>query len=738
MYYRAINFIISAFVSKSIRIAICIVFSCIGIAQGQSSGQRLQITNHNKSTVLTSFKADLVADYTAKKLNIDRLAKRNNWKIKETLANGKKVELQEIGPDGSPLYYETYSDEAGFVSRASTLNTNGMMGLELDGAGMEVGVWDSGIALENHVEYSSRIIVGDEGTEVDAHATRVTGSIISTGLKKDARGVANKANVLSHDWSRDKIEVAEAAANGLLLSNHSYGIKADRVPDWYFGAYTKVAQDWDKIMYNAPYYLMVSAAGNAQKSGDNDTPAYGKTTDGFDVLLGFTLAKNAITVAAANSEIDRNGNLKKAVVSAYSSFGPVDDGRIKPDIAGNGASILSTDSYSTTSYHTSSGTSMATPGVTGSLLLLQQYNEQLYGSYMKAATLKGLALHTADDVDVQGPDYKMGWGVMNTKKAAEVLFNKDFNTHVAEESLANDATYSLTVTAEGNKTLIASISWTDLESSFINRGESNTTTAALVNDLDIRIIKDGEAFLPWKLNPAQASSAAIKGDNTVDPFERIEIPNANGTYTITVSHKGKLQNGHQDFSIILSGVMMTTCSTESPDDIALEYADTSSVNLVWEHTNDGLYEVQYKEVHQQEWSTEYADSAIFVWNGLVQDETYAVRIRTFCSQNIASEYSTPVTFTFNGANTVLELYNVLSADTEIPFNVYPNPAVDEIQINIETTDTAVYRILSTSGVALKMDSAINSRINVSDLPSGLYVLQVQDMNFSKSAKFYKY
>ena len=546
------------------------------------------------------------------------------------------------------------------------------------------------------------------------------------------------AKIVSHDWTRDKIEVADAAADGLLLSNHSYGIKADRVPDWYFGAYTKVAQDWDKIMYNAPYYLMVTAAGNAQKSRDNETPTYGKTADGFDVLLGFTISKNNITVAGANSDIDKNGNLKSADVSTYSSFGPVDDGRIKPDIAGNGGSVLSTDSASNTSYNTSSGTSMATPGVTGSLLLLQQYNMELYGSYMKAATLKGLALHTADDIDAQGPDYKMGWGIMNSKNAADVLNNKDFSSHVAEESLENGEEFSFEITANGNETLIASISWTDVESSFINSGELNNTTAALVNDLDIRITKNGQTFLPWKLNPAQANNAATKGDNRVDPFERIEIPNAEGTYTITVSHKGDLVNNAQDFSLIVSGVQMTTCSINAPEDISLEETEASSVNLTWNASEDALYEIQYKEVHQQNWTTEYISINNFSWKGLLLDTTYSFRLRTFCSQNIASEFSEVATFTFSGADTVLETLNALSADSEIPFSVYPNPAVDEIQLNVQTSETSVYRIMSTSGVELKMDSATNSRINVSDLPSGLYVLQIQDFNVNKSTKFYKY
>ncbi|SIQ07040.1 S8 family serine peptidase [Maribacter ulvicola] len=727
----------STYRASGILMILVFMFSAVNIVKGQTSKERLKIAANDKRIELATFRSNLVSEYAIERTHLQKVAKLNNWKIKETLANGKKIELQGIGADGSPLYYETYSDQAGLVSRASTLNTDGLMGLNLDGDGMKVGVWDAGVALENHIEYASRVSIGDENAEIDTHATHVTGSIISTGLKKDAKGVANKASVVSHDWTRDKIEVTKAAAEGLLLSNHSYGIKASRVPDWYFGAYTKVAQDWDKIMYNAPYYLMVTAAGNAQKSRNNETPTYGKTADGFDVLLGFTIAKNNITVAGANSKIDGNGNLKNAEVSTYSSFGPVDDGRIKPDLAGNGGTVLSTDAASNTSYDTSSGTSMATPGVTGSLLLLQQYHYELYGEYMKAATLKGLALHTADDIKAVGPDYKMGWGIMNSKSAAELLNNKGFSSHVSEETLQNGSSYSFEVTAAGNETLMASISWTDVESSFTNTGELNNTTAALVNDLDIRITKDGQTFLPWKLNPAKATSDATKGDNKVDPFERVEIPNAKGTYTITVTHKGELVNTMQDFSLIVSGVAMTTCSINAPE-VSLDDAEMSNVTLSWNASEDALYEIQYKAVNQKNWATEYISVNNFSWKGLVLDTMYSFRLRTFCSQNIASEFSEVATFTFKGEETELETLHTLNADAKIPFKVYPNPAVDEIQLNVKTSENATYRIMSTSGVALKMDKASDSRINVSDLPSGLYVLQIQDANVNKSAKFYKY
>ena len=89
-------------------------------------------------------------------------------------------------------------------------------------------------------------------------------------------------------------------------------------------------------------------------------------------------------------------------------------------------------------------------------------------------------------------------------------------------------------------------------------------TPALVNDLDIRVSKDGNTFFPWKLNPGSVSAAATKGDNTVDNVEKVEIGASAGTYTITVSHKGSLTNGSQRFALIVSSgtpAIPVTCSS---------------------------------------------------------------------------------------------------------------------------------------------------------------------------------
>ena len=45
-------------------------------------------------------------------------------------------------------------------------------------------------------------------------------------LLPDSRGMAYAAHLNAYDWNSDTAEMASAAAGGLLVSNHSYGIAA--------------------------------------------------------------------------------------------------------------------------------------------------------------------------------------------------------------------------------------------------------------------------------------------------------------------------------------------------------------------------------------------------------------------------------------------------------------------------------------------------------------------------------
>ncbi|WP_394747867.1 S8 family serine peptidase [Spongiimicrobium salis] len=721
-------------------LAYSLIFLTSFFAKAQSTFQAEKISAAYQNTELRSFTQLLEDEFETYATTVNDLAQKNGWKLEEQLPNGSFTELQGIGSDGSPIYYQTFNDDVRLVSRANTLYSGGLLDLGIDGEGMKIGVWDAGVARISHQEFDKRARIGDNTTKIDPHATLVSGVLVASGVNKKSQGVAYKAEMTTSNWTRDKIEVAQAAENGLLLSNHSYGIHPGRVPDWYFGSYIKVSQDWDNIMFNAPYYLMVTSAGNAQRLMHNEVPVYGSAADGFDLILGFAAAKNGITVAAADTEINKEGVLIQGNVARYSSFGPVDDGRIKPDIAGTGSNIFSTTAVHDKSYATSTGTSMATPGVTGAMLLLQQYYERLHNTYMKAATLKGLVLHSADDVNEVGPDYKMGWGVMNAKNAAEIISREAYSTLLIEESLKEGEMYTITVEANEIEPLLASVSWTDPAGEYINRGIENDITPALINDLDIRIRQGDQVFYPWRLNPARAANPATRGDNSVDPFENIKIDKGNGTYTIEITHKGNLSGKKQDFSLIVSGLALVSCKTTVPTGLEKTASTAKTLSLEWEPVAEASFELAYKEKENTEWYMVYTNENTAILEGLKPGATYEYKIKTSCTANVASAYTAIQTFTFLGEDTILdnsEDYTVLESTKEVTFSVFPNPAVDHILLQGDLSSDARYSIITTTGLIVKSGSVRNKTIAVDQLSSGLYILNIQDYHGSSSKKFYK-
>ena len=263
-----------------------------------------------------------------------------------------------------------------------------------------------------------------------------------------------------------------------------------------------------------------------------------------------------MTIGAVNAIPDGYKNSTQVVMSSFSSWGPTDDGRIKPDVVANGVGLLSANSTADNAYATSSGTSMAAPNTSGSLLLLQEHYNKLTGSFMRASTLKGLAIHTTDEAGTTpGPDYRFGWGLLNIRKAATIITNRNSTSRIIEDSLLQSATKTINVIASGTGPIVATLSWTDPPGSVDLINVLNNRTPKLVNDLDIEINFGAAIIKPWKLDPLNPANAATKGDNIVDNVEKIEINNPlpGESYTITIRHKGTLRNNKQIYSLILSG-----------------------------------------------------------------------------------------------------------------------------------------------------------------------------------------
>ena len=392
------------------------------------------------------------------------------------------------------------------------------------------------------------------------HATHVAGTIGARGVQPNARGMAFKSNIVSYNWDNDKNEVLQAANNGVLITNHSYGTPMFnsntgnfQLENWTPGCYTTESAAWDNIAYTTPMTLSVVSAGN---EGNTSPPS--PMTAGLDKLVGNKVSKNNLVVANGYGVVrGSDGTLSNISLNSSSSVGPSDDLRVKPDITGVGTNVYSPIGTSNTDYDTYTGTSMSAPNVAGSILLLQEYHNTLYGGFMRAATLKGLVCITADDGGAVGPDPLFGWGLLNMKVASSAIRDKGTKSIIEENNLLPGDTYATTITLNSTGTLLAGISWTDYPGNPKN-GDLNSTTSILYNDLDIRVTKAGQTFLPWMLNPANPN-VAIKGDNNKDNLEIVRIDNAEpGVYTITVSSKGFVSTPQgqplgQKYSLIILG-----------------------------------------------------------------------------------------------------------------------------------------------------------------------------------------
>jgi len=539
---------------KFLLIIITLILVGITNSFAQTEAEKAIILKSSNLDELKRIESTLTSESIITNEKIQRLAIEKGWKLKKINPDGSFDELIGILPDGSPLYYSIENVNASKSTRANHLNTGGSLNLNLNGEGLTVGVWDGGPTRISHQEFGNRMTVGDGVTTLNGnsfHATHVTGTIGASGIDPAAKGMAPSINVKTFNWTNDIVEVVQEVQNGLLLSNHSYGTSVNSITTpWYIGAYSQPSRAWDEVAYAAPYYLMVASAGN---DGNSDNPS--PSTFSYDKLNGNKTAKNNLVIAnAQDANVDINGNLISVVINSGSSQGPADDRRIKPDITGNGTGLFSTNSSSDTSYTTLTGTSMSGPNVMGTLALLQQYYNQTNGKFMRAATLKGLACHTADDAGKPGPDANFGWGLLNAKAAANAITSNGLNSWISEEKLSQGQTFTMTVQSVAGVPLTASITWTDIPG-IANTGVLNDPTPALVNDLDIRVTQTENTFFPWRLQSDADLNALRDGDNNVDNVEIVKIDNPNGgIYTITISHKGTLALGPQDYSLVITGI----------------------------------------------------------------------------------------------------------------------------------------------------------------------------------------
>ena len=478
---------------------------------------------------------------------------------------GRRVQILHDIRGAEPLYRTTLNANAAISTGANLIRQTAPY--NLSGAGLRVGVWDGGSVRNTHQEFRTNRVVKRNSTAAnDDHATHVAGTIGATGVQASAKGMAPLVSIDSYDWTSDYAEMTAAGAataldptNKIPISNHSYGYNATAAD---MGVYETECETTDALALSLPYYLIFWAAGNEQDT----LTALG----GYQSITFNGLAKNIVTVGAADDAVTGGvRDISKGTLAYFSSMGPCDDGRIKPDIVANGVNVNSSISTSDTAYDaTYSGTSMAAPNAAGTAaLLVQLYKTNFAGQLMRSSMLKALMIHTADDMGRPGPDYQYGWGYMNAKAAADVILAHKASLSAPKmiEDSITPATKTRTTSFvwDNSSPIRATVVWTDVEGAA--QTATNSRTRNLINDLDLKITAPNgtTTYLPyvmpfvgvWTTN--SMTNNAVTGTNKVDNVERVDIPapTQTGTYTVTVGMYGtnSLTGSNQTYSLIVTG-----------------------------------------------------------------------------------------------------------------------------------------------------------------------------------------
>jgi hypothetical protein len=438
----------------------------------------------------------------------------------------------------------------------------------LDGSGVTVLVYDAGKAFQ-HNDFGSRLTIGISDTDsISGHATHVAGTIGGDGSgNSNHRGMAPGVDLISYgfevpgglqpgflytDPGDVEADYTEAInLYGADLSNNSIGSNVESNGyncDWH-GDYGTTAALIDSIARGSignPFRI-VWAAGNERQGSRCDIEGFG---DFYSVAPPGS-AKNHITVGSVDADTD--------LISSFSSWGPTDDGRLKPDISAPGCQDGGDGGVTSTSssggYTTFCGTSMAAPTTAGiSALILEQYRITFpdRDDFMNA-TLKALLANSAVDRGRPGPDFEYGYGSVRATNAVDTVLDEN----IVENEVTQGGTFrAIVIVNPGETELRVTAAWDDAPAA-PNVGN------ALVNDLDLRLIDaSGTVYLPWTLDPSSPGSNAVQnvrdGRNNI---EQVSIMNpAPGAYTVEVVGFNVADGPSQTFGLVSSSTLIN-CSS---------------------------------------------------------------------------------------------------------------------------------------------------------------------------------
>ena len=454
-----------------------------------------------------------------------------------------------------------------------------------DGRGVTLAVADSGLHNGNaetmHPDLFGRTPAFfhygtlSDGADEHSHGTHVAGIVAGNGAIGETDdngnlfglGVAPGADIIGQrlfDGSGGyqpppsfEVMTHDATRAGAEIGSNSWGDDTQ-------GRYDVSAMEFDELVRDADYdrpgdqqYILEFSAGNAGP---------GPQTIGSPAV-----AKNVIATGAAQN--DRPDlyiyDAGPDAMADFSSRGPAEDGRIKPDIVAPGTWIASLQSGSATdqyawsaispNYQYQGGTSQAGPHASGAAaVFVQWYRTTQTNGTPSPALVKAALINTAVDMDdtvETGPVPNMdeGWGRLDLTPFIDPDLSFDFVDQSV--ALTNSELYEKRILLAGaDAPLRITMTYTDVPG-------FPGAARALVNDLDLEVEgPDGSVYLGNQMADGESARAATLADTLNNVEVVILWAPEPGEYVVRVRGRQVVSDAridragvNQDFALVISG-----------------------------------------------------------------------------------------------------------------------------------------------------------------------------------------
>ncbi len=306
------------------------------------------------------------------------------------------------------------------------------------------------------------------------------------------------------------------------------------------GTYLLQDASTDAYAYKYPSLLNIYAAGNEYSARTLRNPG---------------ISKNSITVGATG-----NGTSSNAIAS-FSSRGPTQDNRIKPNLCAPGDVLYSASGATTNQYFSLSGTSMATPSVNGTIGLMRQYLMAGYypsGAanpadsirYISANLLRAMAIVSCDPNigSFVPPSFDMGWGRIDAESV--LYFTGDLRKLIIKDdtigvTTGNSITDSFIVNSA--IPLRITVVWTDTAA-------AASASRTLINNINVLLTAPGGTTTYrgniYSSGQSQANPSTWDTLNVEECF-RVNSPTT-GKWKLTITG-ASIPNGPMGYAYAITG-----------------------------------------------------------------------------------------------------------------------------------------------------------------------------------------